>query len=69
MAGLTADIRFVCKAHVRGVPIITLHEGEWAYCPGGDVDAHDHAWIAIPGARVSQLESKQVGSISERLVH
>lgn len=65
-AGL--GIHFVCQSHVRGVPIVTLHEQRWAYCQGGFVDGQDgHAWIAITPTSVSELKWKQVGFVRERL--
>jgi hypothetical protein len=39
-------IRFYCTAHQTQLPIVTMHERRWAYCPGGYFAAHDgHACI------------------------
>jgi len=63
-----SGIRFVCQSHLRGVPIVTLHEQQWAYCQGGYADAQDgHAWTAITPTSVSELKWKQVGFVRETL--
>ena len=67
MTGPGAEIRFICDAHTQGVPVITLNEGQWAYCPGGDVGPlRSHSWTPIPAVHVSQLKGKQVGLVRER---
>jgi len=67
MTGPSADIHFICGAHASGVSTITLNEGVWAYCPGGDGGpASGHVWIAIPAARLSELKGKQIGHVRER---
>jgi len=59
-------IHFVCQSHVRRVPIVTMHEQQWAYCQGGYVDAQDgHVWAAIAPVSVSELKWKQVGFVRE----
>jgi hypothetical protein len=56
----------MCQSHLRGVPIVTLHEQQWAYCQGGYVDAQDgHAWTAITPTSVSELKWKQIGLVRE----
>ena len=50
-------IRFYCTAHQTQLPIVTMHEGRWAYCPGGYFAAHDgHAWAAIEPTSVYQIK-------------
>jgi len=66
VAGPTADIQFLCTAHANGTPVVTLHQGLWAYCRGGeDSVLSDHVWVAIPAMRLSELKGKQLGSIRE----
>lgn len=53
-------IRFYCTSHAMQIPTVTIHEQQWAYCPGGYVDARDgHAWVAIEPTNVSQLKSQE----------
>jgi hypothetical protein len=57
MAG--ALVRYVCRnnAHQRGrselMSPVTLHEGEWAFCPAGFIG--EHAWERIEGATLDAL--------------
>lgn len=50
---MAALIRFVCRTPGHRVgngklsSPITMHQGEWSFCPAG-ADA-DHAWEQIPG--------------------
>ena len=49
-------IRFYCTAHPTQLPIVTMHERRWAYCPGGYFDAADgHGWVAIEPTSVYQV--------------
>jgi hypothetical protein len=45
-------VRYVCtaEAHAEGRSGsgVTIHEGEWAYCPSG-YDVGDHEWEATDG--------------------
>lgn len=62
-AGPTDDrIRFYCASHPTQVPIVTMHEKRWAYCPGGYVAARDgHSWTPIEATSVYQLNPRQIG--------
>jgi hypothetical protein len=58
-------IRFLCTSHATQVPIVTMHEAKWAYCPGGYVAAHEgHGWTAIEPARISELKPRHIGFAS-----
>jgi hypothetical protein len=68
-------VQFVCraKAHVDasrnpteavGSPV-TIHEGAWAYCPGGA--RTDHEWEAIEPVTLSDLKLIGVGRPRETL--
>ena len=58
---LGTRIRFLCTSHATEVPIVTMHEQQWAYCPGGHIAAgHGHFWTAIEPARVSDAEAHRV---------
>lgn len=55
-------IRFYCASHTTEVPIVTVHERRWAYCPGGyDAAREGHAWTAIEPTHVNQLNPRQMG--------
>jgi hypothetical protein len=57
-------IRFYCTSHPTQLPIVTVHEGRWAYCPGGYVAARDgHTWSAIPPTHVNRVNPRQVGFV------
>jgi hypothetical protein len=59
---LGTRIRFLCTSHGTQVPIVTMHEQRWAYCPGGYIAAKDgHDWTAIEPASVSDLKRSHVG--------
>ena len=61
-------INFVCLSHQRGTPVVTVHQGQWAYCGGGSLDAQQgHLWEAKSPMSVHDLESHRVGLISESL--
>jgi hypothetical protein len=52
---LGTRIRFVCTSHATQIPTVTMHEQQWAYCPGGYLAAQKgHFWTAISPARVSE---------------
>ena len=56
------QIRFLCTSHAIQVPIVTMHEERWAYCPGGYVaSTSGHFWTAIEPANVSDLKPRHVG--------
>jgi hypothetical protein len=60
MAG--ALIRYVCRntehQHTRSelTSPVTLHEGEWAFCPAGFVG--EHTWERIEGATLDALRRR-----------
>jgi hypothetical protein len=57
-------IRLYCTAHPRQLAIVTRHEGQWAYCPGGYVAAVDgHAWAPIAPTDVHQVSPRHVGFV------
>jgi len=57
-------IRFYCTSHPTQVPIVTMHEQRWAYCPGGYVAARDgHFWTAIEPTNVHQVNPRQIGFV------
>jgi hypothetical protein len=59
---LGTRIRFLCTSHETQVPIVTMHEQRWAYCPGGYIAAKEgHDWIAIEPANVSELKRSHIG--------
>ena len=61
-------ISFVCLSHRQGTPIVTVHDGQWAYCRGGLVDAQQgHTWAVTLPTSVYELESNRVGLIRESL--
>lgn len=60
-------IRFYCTSHPTQVPIVTVHEQRWAYCPGGYVAARDgHSWTAIEPTNVHHVNSRQAGFVVVR---
>lgn len=57
-------LRFYCRSHPIRTPIVTIHERQWAYCPGGYVDARDdHSWAAISPTHVNQVNPRHVGFV------
>ena len=57
-------IRLYCTAHPTQLAIVTRHEGQWAYCPGGYVEAVDgHAWSPIAPTDVNQVSPRHVGFV------
>ena len=61
-------ISFVCLSHRQGTRIVTVHDGQWAYCRGGFVDAqHGHTWAVMSPNIVYELDSNRVGLIKESL--
>jgi hypothetical protein len=61
-------IRFYCTAHRAQLPIVTMHERRWAYCPGGYVAAREgHAWVAIEPTSVYQVKPQELRSPTQRL--
>lgn len=66
-AQLGTLINFLCTSHAPEVPIVTLHEQRWAYCPGGYVAAQQgHAWTAIDPANRSELNPRHIGFVQAR---
>ena len=62
---LAALIEHYCTAHTRAAvaPLVTMHEGRWAYCPGGFIGwAPGHRWVGIDPAGVAEV---RVGHIHE----
>ena len=50
---LGTRIRFLCTAHSTRVPTVTMHDHQWAFCPGGYIAAEEgHFWTAIEPANV-----------------
>lgn len=63
-AELGTRIRFLCTSHATQVPIVTMHEQQWAYCPGGYVAAQKgHFWTAIEPANRSELNPRHIGFV------
>jgi hypothetical protein len=61
---LGTRIRFLCTSHATQSPIVTMHEGRWAYCPGGLIASKEgHDWTAIEPALVSELRPRHVGFV------
>ena len=59
---LGTQIRFLCTSHATGVPIVTMHEERWAFCPGGFIAAKPgHFWTAIEPVDVNELKPRNVG--------
>jgi hypothetical protein len=68
-AELGTQIRFLCTSHGTEVPIVTMHEGRWAYCPGGYIAAKEgHDWIAIEPVSVSELKRSHVGFAPRQVI-
>jgi hypothetical protein len=62
---VSALIELLCQAHVSADevgPLITLVEGQWAYCAERATAGHD--WIRIPPTRRDQIGV--VSQIQER---
>jgi len=56
------QIRFLCTSHTTRVPIVTMHDDRWAYCPGGYIAAMEgHFWTAIEPANVTDVKPRHVG--------
>lgn len=56
-AHLGTRIRFLCTSHSPQVPTVTMHEQQWAYCPGGHIAARQgHFWTAIEPTTVNDAE-------------
>jgi hypothetical protein len=56
------QIRFLCTSHATRVPIVTMHDDRWAYCPGGYIAAMGgHFWTAIEPANVTDVKPSHVG--------
>jgi hypothetical protein len=61
---LGTQIRFLCISHATQVPIVTMHEERWAYCPGGYIASKaGHFWTAIEPANVSDLKQRHSGFV------
>lgn len=66
-AQLGTRIRFVCTSHETRLPIVTMHEQQWAYCPGGYIAAHEgHFWTAIEPASWTELSLGHIGFAREQ---
>ena len=60
-AQLGKQIRFVCTSHSAQVPMVTMHDQQWAYCPGGHIAARQgHFWTAIEPTTVTDAEAHRV---------
>jgi hypothetical protein len=56
-------IRFLCTSHSTEVPTVTLHENQWAFCPGGYVASEKgHYWTAIEPTKVTAM-ARPVGLV------
>ena len=56
---LGTQIRFVCTSHSGQVPTVTMHDQQWAYCPGGHIAARPgHFWTAIEPTTVTDGEAR-----------
>ena len=57
---LGTRIRFLCTAHSTAIPTVTMHDHQWAYCPGGFIAAQKgHFWTAIEPTMVRDVTSTQ----------
>ena len=60
-ARLGTRIRFVCTSHAPRVPTVTIHDQQWAFCPGGQIAARQgHFWTAIEPTTVTEAEANRV---------
>jgi hypothetical protein len=60
---LGTRIRFLCTSHTTEVPTVTMHDNQWAFCPGGYIASHQgHFWTAIEPANVNAMP-RQVGLV------
>lgn len=61
---LGTRIRFLCTAHSTVIPTVTMHDYQWAYCPGGFVAAQSgHFWTAIEPTNVREVTSREIGLV------
>jgi hypothetical protein len=61
-------IHFYCTGHATQLPIVTMHERRWAYCPGGYFASQEgHAWVAIEPTSVYQIKPQAFRSPTVRL--
>jgi hypothetical protein len=61
---LGTRIRFLCTAHSTVIPTVTMHDQQWAYCPGGFIAAQKgHFWTAIEPTQVREVTSTQIGLV------
>jgi hypothetical protein len=59
-----SQIHFLCTSHVTQVPVVTMHEDRWAYCPGGYIAAKEgHNWTAIEPTNVTDLKPRHIGFV------
>jgi hypothetical protein len=64
---LGTRIRFLCTAHSTVIPTVTMHDHQWAYCPGGFIAAQKgHFWTAIEPTNVREVPSTQVALVREK---
>ena len=62
MRDIGTQIRFLCTSHAAAVPIVTMHEERWAYCPGGFIAAKPgHFWTSIEPVDVIDLKPRHIG--------
>jgi hypothetical protein len=63
---LGTRIRFLCTSHSVAIPTVTMHENQWAFCPGGYIAAQTgHFWTAIEPANVDTVPT-QVPAVPRR---
>ena len=63
---LGTRIRFLCTAHPADVPTVTMHDQQWAFCPGGYIASHKgHFWTAIEPALVNAMP-RNVGLVRRK---
>jgi hypothetical protein len=60
---LGTRIRFLCTSHAPEIPTVTMHDHQWAFCPGGYIASHKgHFWTAIEPANVNAVP-RDVGRV------
>ena len=63
---LGTRIRFLCTSHATEVPTVTMHDHQWAFCPGGYIASHKgHFWTAIEPANVNAMP-RRVGLVQRK---
>jgi hypothetical protein len=62
---LGTRIRFLCTSHATEIPTATMHDHQWAFCPGGYIAAHKgHFWTAIEPTSVNAMP-RNVGRVRQ----